>query len=98
MKVWILLLPEKTGIFTSIDELSSVVNNGKADYITQADSEKIARRLIKDYYSIERLFLMGIDNTGDMQKNKFYNIPQGCTFVERQPKQDLEEENYSDKE
>lgn len=86
--VWVIMLPEKTGIFTSLDHLGGIVRDGNGNNIYRVENEIIARKEIRKFYSVECLFLMGIDDTGKIQKNYLYRLPEDCIgkFVETKVK------------
>ncbi|MDR1547756.1 MAG: hypothetical protein LBT06_04105 [Hungatella sp.] len=92
-EIRVVLLPEKTGLFTSWDALNSTIKTRGIDRIISFDNEVRAKRAIRAYYSPERLFLMDIDDTGDMRKNHMYELPSSCIgkFEETDKKKSEEE-------
>lgn len=81
---YVLLLPYKTGVFTSADSLLSELSEGSLnDYRTTYDWKEVAY-LIRNKYSIECLFLMGIEDLSTIPKNIVYAVPFECrgAFVE----------------
>ncbi len=72
---YVLLLPYKTGVFTSADCLLSELSEGSLnDYKTTYDWKEVAY-LIRNKYSIECLFLMGIEDLSVLPKNIVYSVP-----------------------
>lgn len=75
MRYYVLLLPYKLGVFTSADELLPLLNEGSLeDYKTVYDWKEIVH-LIRNRYSNECLFLMGIENFSILPKNVCYEVP-----------------------
>lgn len=72
MQICVMLLPQKTGIFTSLEYICEFkMENGELQW---ADNLKQAFRIVRERYSVEELFLMGIDSTNDMQTNNIYSF------------------------
>lgn len=76
MNFYVLLLPYKIGVFTSADRLLSELreDGNITDYKIVHDWKEIAL-LIRNHYSIECLFLMGIENLSLIPKNKVFSVP-----------------------
>ena len=72
MPICVMLLPNQTGIFTSPEYISKLITGEKGE-IQWADDLKQAFRLVRDRYTVDELFLMGIDSTNDMYKNRVYS-------------------------
>lgn len=84
MPVWIVLLPDRTGVFTSFSTLWKIVESGHCEAIREVENEVVARRTILKFYSVERAFLLGIEDVNTIQKNYWYILPSDIldTFVE----------------
>lgn len=81
---YVLLLPYKTGIFTSADKLLSELRGGSIEDYKLVYDWKETVHLIRNKYSIECLFLMGIEDLSLLPKDVVYTVPleyQGA-FVE----------------
>lgn len=76
MKVYVLLLPYKTGVFTSADKLLYELREGGSieDYVVAYDWKEVVY-LIRNKYSIECLFLMGLESLSVIPKNVVFTIP-----------------------
>lgn len=76
MRYYVLLLPYKTGVFTSAEKLLYELREGGSieDYKIAYDWKQVAY-LMRNTYSIECLFLMGIESLSIIPKNKVFSIP-----------------------
>lgn len=84
MRCYVLLLQYKTGVFTSADRLLSELCEGTLhDYSIAYDWKEIAN-LIRNKFSNECLFLMGIEDLSVLPKDVVYSVPLEYrdTFVE----------------
>lgn len=75
IEVCLILLPDRVGIFTDETLICQYVRKQGGEGVQWVDNEKVARSLIFDNFSIEELFLLGIDDTDSMLKNKWYHLP-----------------------
>lgn len=93
MDVWVVLFPYKTGIYEKLSSLEYIMETTGLKYVKKIRNEVIAREYIRKQYSLEALFLMGIDNTNDMRKNNMYCIPANYigNYTETEVKKEEEE-------
>lgn len=93
--VWVVVLPNCTGVFTSVDDLWKIVQAGHSEAIYKVDNEVIAQKKIMRFYSPERAFLLGIETAGEIKKNVWYTLPpdEEDTFVETKKIDEEENEN-----
>ncbi|MDK2965376.1 hypothetical protein [Lacrimispora sp.] len=96
--VWVVLLPFMTGIFEELNSLERTIESYGFNSIEKIKDEIVARKIIRKHYSIERLFLMGIDDTGTINKNEMYKLPELCigNFVEAEVKKEEESKKNGD--
>lgn len=71
-EVCLILLLNRVGIFTNEDIICQYVRKRGGQGIQWVENEKVARNLIFEKYSVEELFLMGVDDTDEMLKNQWY--------------------------
>lgn len=90
--VWMVLFPYKTGIFENFNSLEYIMETTGLKYVKKVRSEVFAREYIREHYSLETLFLMGIDNTNDMRKNNMFCIPANYIGNYRETEVEKEEE------
>lgn len=76
MNDYVLLLPYKTGVFTSADKLLYELREGGSieDYKVAYDWKEAAY-LIRNKYSLECLFLMGLEDLSVIPKNITFSVP-----------------------
>lgn len=76
MNDYVLLLPYKTGVFTSADKLLYELREGGSieDYKVAYDWKEAAY-LIRNTYSLECLFLMGLEDLSVIPKNITFSVP-----------------------
>lgn len=92
--VWVLRLPYNTGIFTKYEQLQGFIDNGYLPNILRVDNEVVARGRVRKHYAIETLFLMGIDDTSQMELNISYSVPEeniGKFVSEEEPEVEIHE-------
>lgn len=73
MPICVMLFPNKTGIFTSPEYISELVQTDKGE-LQWTDDLRQAFKMVRERYSVDELFLMGIDSTNDMLKNCSYTL------------------------
>lgn len=78
LPVWVVLLPDMIGIYSQWEMLQGFIQKEGVESIHKMDNEVVARKFLREQNSVERLFLMGIDDTGKMDKNILYTLPREC--------------------
>lgn len=78
LPVWVVFMSERTGIYSRWEELQEIIEQFGSDAVIKFENEIVARKFIRENFSIERLFLMGIFDTNQVEKNKIYSLPEKC--------------------
>lgn len=76
MPVWIVLLPERTGIFTSLNKLQEIVEMGSLNFLYREQSLNFAKQRLFHHYSLEQLFLFNIECIDDIDVDCWYYLPE----------------------
>lgn len=72
-EVWLALYGTATGIFTYFPRW--VIYKREFEKWREVENEVEAKKIIRQHYSIEALFLMGLDDLTQMQRNRLYALP-----------------------
>lgn len=83
MPFWIVLLPEKTGIFTSLNQLQEIIKMGVIDCLSQDRSLISAKQKLFRNYSSEQLFLFDIESIGDIRVDCWYYLSTDSEIFKR---------------